>query len=360
MKPVLELHTADNMIYSRSAFTRQIEKWNAFKNYKSSDKQLLASQRIDGRQPKVDFQGRPVKWDRVYRGTRGQIRKRRQSPRVVAPGFADCKRVLAFAARPISQPIDHDSRVVSWVVDIWRHSTVQFGSRDPSDPSYHVDYSMYSRLMQSMAVITGCSKLQWPKLEIDMVCNAIPALVERQPAMVCDLLNFLTTWEPAESFKGFKILRDQLFNYIRLMSREVLPEASPLRRFTSHLDNREAFTRLGAAIAKAKVDTMWDTRVVRAGQTQHNRPFFRRVLINAILVAMDYEELEFASMFLKRLSDYDPEDPFYLAAYARLLDLQGKHEGTISKREEALTPGCTLDVSNSGQILAQGTMDAKV
>jgi hypothetical protein len=290
----------------------------------------------------------------VYRATRGQrIQKRRQNPRADAPGFANGKRVLAFTAQPLSQPIDHDSRVVSCVVDIWRQSTVKFASSDPLAPSYRIDYSMYNRLMQSMAVITRISKLQWPKLEIDIICDAIPALVSEQPAMVCDLLNLLTTREPSASFRGFTILRDQLFHYIRSMSRQVLPEANSLRRFTSHLNNRDAYARLGAVIAKAKVDAMWNTRVFHDGQTQHDRPFFRQVLINAILVVMDYEELEFASMFLKKLSDYDPKDPLYLAACARLSDQQGKHEEAMGKRDEALTLTDTLDASNSSQISTQ-------
>ena len=256
---------------------------------------------------------------------------------------------MTLAAPSLSQPIDYDSRVLSCVIDIYRHTTVQFASRNPSTASYHTDYWMYNRLMQSMAFITTCSQLQWPKPEIDMICDAIPALVTEQPAMVCDLLNFLTTWEPPESFKGFKILRDQLFTYIRSMSHKVLPAASPFRRFTSRLHNREAFTRLGATIAKAKVDTMWNTTVGPAGQTQHDRPFFRQVLINAILVVMDYGELEFASMFLKRLAEYDPEDPFFLAACTRLSDLKGTGETSIGKRDEVQLLTDTLHGSNSDQ-----------
>ena len=182
-----------------------------------------------------------------------------------------------------------------------------------------------------------------------MICDAIPALVAEQPAMVCDLLNFLTTWEPPESFRGFKILRDQLFTYIRSMSHKILPEASPFRRFTFQLHDREAFTRLGATIAKAKVDTMWNTTVGPAGQTQHDRPFFRQVLINAILVVMDYGELEFASMLMKKLADYDPEDPYYLAACARLCELQGKYEEVKANSHEALALNNTLNASKPVQ-----------
>ena len=352
---------------SRSAFTRQIERWNAFKNYKASDKQLLASQRIRGQNPKVDFQGRPVKWDRVYRATRGpRIHKRRQQCRIDPPGHADWKSVIASAAPSLSHPTDHDGRVVSCVVDIWRHSTVQFASRDPLTVSYNTDYSMYNRLMQSMAFITTCSQLRWPKPEIDMICDAIPALVAEQPAMVCDLLNFLTRWEPPEIFRGFRILRDQLFTYIRSMSHKVLPEASSFRRFTSQLHNREAFTRLGATIAKAKVDTMWNTTVGPAGQTQHDRPFFRQVLINAILMVMAYGELEFASMFLKRLAEYDSEDPFYLAACTRLGDLKDQGERAIVKKDEVLLPTDSLQSSNSDQagntqkVLIQGQPAAAI
>jgi len=93
---------------------------------------------------------------------------------------------------------------------------------------------------------------------------------------------------------------------------------------------------------------MWNTVVVQAGQPQHVRPFFRQVVINAIIVVMDYEELEFASTFLKKLSVYDPKDPFYLAACARLFDQQGKHEEAMGKRDEALIRIDTLNGSNSG------------
>ena len=114
-----ELEENHDFRASRSAFMRQIEKWNAFKNYKASDKQLLASQRIGGQQPEVDLQGRPVKWDRVYRATRGpRIQKRRQQSRIDPLGHAGCKSLLALAAQPLSQPTDHDSRVVRCLVDI--------------------------------------------------------------------------------------------------------------------------------------------------------------------------------------------------------------------------------------------------
>jgi hypothetical protein len=221
------------------------------------------------------------------------------------------------------QPMDPNCHVIRCVVDIWRYSTVQFASRDPLDPSYNIDYSMYHRLMQSMSTITLWSKSQWPALEINFVCNAIPALVEQQPAMVCDLLNLLTTREPPDVFN--KSLRDELFAYVRSMSRKVLRETSPFRMFMSHLDNRAAFNRLGASIAKAKVDTMWNTHVVQAKEAQQERPFFRQVVLNAILVVMDYEELEFAARFLKKLSTYDPEDPFYLAVCTKLADQQARN-----------------------------------
>lgn len=334
---------------SKSAFTRHIEKWNAFKNYKALDKEQLALQRIHGQQPQVDLQGRPIKWDRVYRATRGQrIQKRCQSSRGCASRSVECMRILSFATQPLSQPVDHDSRALSFVVDIWRHSTLQFASKDPSTPSYHGEYSLYNQLMQSMSIITLSSNLQWPKLEIDNVCNTIPALVRVRPAMVCELLTFLRTRESPESFVGYKALRDQLFDYIRNMSREVLPEFSPFRRFISYLHNREAFTRLGAAIAKVKLDTMWNTPVVQAGKTQHDRPFFNQVLIHAIHVVMDYGELEFASKALKKLSDYDVKGPFYLAACARLLDKQGKHEEAMDKRNEALILDDPLHPSGPG------------
>ena len=312
---------------------------------------MLASQRIGGEQPELDRQGQPVKWDRVYRVTRGQ-KKRPPKARHDAPDSAACKKALNSGAQPLPPPIDQDSLVVSHVVDIWRHSTVQFASRDPLTSSYHTDYSMYNRLMQSMAFITLCSSLQWPKHEIDMVCAAIPALVAEQPAMVCDLLNFLTTWEPPESFKGFKFLRDHLFAYIRNMSRRILPEASSLRLLTAQLYDRETFTRLGASIAKAKIDTMWNTTVGDAGYPQHDRPFFRQVLINAILVVMDYGELEFASTFLARLAKYDAKEPYYVAACVRLSERQGNLEEVVSRRDEVLPRTETPNIKSNPSMLS--------
>lgn len=76
-----------------------------------------------------------------------------------------------------------------------------------------------------------------------------------------------------------------------------------------------------------------------------DRPFFRQVFINAVLVVMGYGELALASLFLKKLSEYDSNDPFYLAACRRLCDLQGKREEATCKKDEALRVTDNSDAS---------------
>lgn len=239
----------------------------------------------------MDGSGRPIKWDRVYRTTRSQRIRARNQNRPPLP-LVDCK-----------------TRAVGLAANIWRQSTHQFASKDPSTKSYHMEYALYHRLMYSMGIISTSSESRWPKLEIDYVCNAIPALVREQPAMACEVLIFLTKQQSAEGFGNLKIMKDELFNYIRSMSCVVLPENNPLRQLLSSIDTKEAFTELGGMIAKAKLDAMWNTHVSLTGQAHHQRLFFRQVLINAILVVMEYGDVEYASAFLRKMSASDASLP---------------------------------------------------
>lgn len=284
--------------YSKSAFTRQINIWKAFKNIKNAEAQGLIAQRKIGQRPQVDSHGRPIPWNRVFRATRSQSAAQRLRQQ-------NHQQALISATRLQKPPIDYDSRVVHLVSNIWRASTKRFADHNPSTLEYQALYDKYHSLIRSLDIIS-MSFESWPK-EANILCGEMYTLIEEQPAMACEAFIFLIKRDPAEGHESVRSLKNSLFKYIRDLSKERLPANHSLRRLLWSLESREAYTRLGGAIAKAKLDAMWKTSTKEIGQKHHQRIFFRQVLMKAILVISEYGESHYAASFLPELSKpYEP------------------------------------------------------
>lgn len=71
-------------------------------------------------------------------------------------------------------------------------------------------------------------------------------------------------------------------------------------------------------MAKAKVDTMWMTRVPSVAINQRKRDFFKEVIVYAINIVMDYGEHGFAKEYLDLLLLNNPGDEMLAGTYTRL------------------------------------------
>ena len=295
----------------------------------ASEKERLAIQTKAGYRPTHDINGRPIPWNRVYRSSRG---KNELPCRGRLSAFRVQMRPAILQPRPTS--LDQDSVIIRLWQDVWRHSTHSYASQDPATEEYQTQHRLYRQTMCSITAITLSSRAEW--LLGHRVCDAIIELLNSQPAMVCDLLLSLIHNNVCQTV-GKRALIDAIFRYICKAANN-LPEYAPFRRFVLRLDDQASLSRLGNAMAKAKVDTMWMTRVPGIPINQHKRDFFKEVIVYAINIVMDYGEYGFAKDYLDLLLLNNPGDEMLAATYTRLQ--QKRRTGNLSIETSLANSSC--------------------
>lgn len=214
----------------------------------------------------------------------------------------------SIASRPSFPPTDLDSRVVRLVSNIWRESTIRFATQNPQTERYHKQYITYGRLTQSMELISMSSEMAFPRKEVNYICNVLFFLVVYQQAMACEVFILLIRRDPAETSDYLRKLKDHIFEYFCALSKARLPTTNPLRQLLTSYSSRDDYTKLGGAIARAKLDAMWNTSIAEIGQEHHQRLFFREVLMRAVLVMAEYGITNHASEILPRLTRSSGQD----------------------------------------------------